>query len=206
MIDEVKLSKEFAEAIVKAQGEIEGAKKDKKNDHFRSKYADLASCWDACRDALQANQLAIVQFPCVADDGHIGLETVLVFGPTGETVSQKFYMPLKDKTNPQAAGSALTYARRYALCSVIGICPEDDDGNSAAATTKATSAKVPVQAPKATASVNEDSVWKEFEQQKTLEGMKGVYSALNSSSMPEPQKSSLLKKMADVIKSKKGSN
>ena len=52
---------ELATALAKAQGEITGAKKDSENSFFSSKYADLAACWDACREPLSANGLSIVQ-------------------------------------------------------------------------------------------------------------------------------------------------
>ncbi len=126
------MSPAFAQAFIDAQGAIEGAVKGKSNPAFKSKYADLGACWDACSAALQANKIGVIQLPCTpASPGHIGLLTMLVYGPTGETLGSAADFPLKDPTNAQAAGSALTYARRYSLCSVIGICPEDDDGNAA---------------------------------------------------------------------------
>lgn len=130
------MSPEFAKAFIKAQSQVEGAKKGRSNPAFKSKYADLAACWDACEDALQKNGFGIIQWPVKARQaGHVGLATILLH-ESGETSGQTFEMPVKDPTNPQAVGSALTYARRYALCAVMGICPEDDDGNAAAKTTK----------------------------------------------------------------------
>lgn len=52
---------DLAGALAKAQGEITGALKDSANPFFKSKYADLASCWDTCRGPLSANGLAVVQ-------------------------------------------------------------------------------------------------------------------------------------------------
>lgn len=127
------ISPDFAKALVKMQSEVEGAKKGKSNPQFKSKYADLAACWDACSDALRNSDVSILQFPTLAPTGFVGLITKVIFGPSGEILEEVFHMPVKDPNNPQAVGSALTYARRYALCSVVGICPEDDDGNKAAA-------------------------------------------------------------------------
>ena len=126
------MTPEFATAIFNAMGMVEGAKKGRSNPAFKSKYADLGACWDACEEALAANGLAILQWPCAGKDGCVGLATQLLFKTTGECLTQSFDMPVKDPTNPQAVGSALTYARRYALCAVMGICPEDDDGNAGA--------------------------------------------------------------------------
>jgi len=52
---------DLAAALSKAQGEITGALKDSANPFFKSKYADLASCWDACRTQLSKNGLAVIQ-------------------------------------------------------------------------------------------------------------------------------------------------
>jgi hypothetical protein len=120
----------LAQALTKAQAAHLAAVKDTANPFHKSKYADLASVWDAIRGPLTDNGLSVAQFPCEAPQGHVGLLTILMH-TSGQMISERFYMPVKDPTNPQAVGSALTYARRYALSSVVGVCPEDDDGNAA---------------------------------------------------------------------------
>lgn len=115
-------------ALAKAQGTIEGAVKDAKNPHFRSSYADLQSVWEAVRGPLSSNGLAILQFPEVLE-GQVVLETVLTH-ESGEFVSSCLAIPLA-KEDAQAIGSAITYARRYALQSVTGVAPMDDDGEGA---------------------------------------------------------------------------
>lgn len=122
--------KELAAALAKAQGEMEGAKKDTANPFHKSKYADLASVWEAIRGPLSANGLSVVQLVTEAPAGFVGLTTILMHS-SGQQVSSTFHMPVKDATNPQAVGSALTYARRYALSALVGVAPEDDDGNLA---------------------------------------------------------------------------
>lgn len=121
---------ELAEALAKAQGQIEGAKKDKANPFFKSVYADLASVWDACRKPLSDNGLSVTQCPEEADNG-IAIETMLLHS-SGQWIKSRYTMPVS-KLDAQAVGSAITYARRYALSAVVGIAPEDDDGNAAAA-------------------------------------------------------------------------
>lgn len=185
----------LAPALVKAQGMIEGATKGKKNDHFRSKYADLGAVWDACRDALQANELAVVQLPCEAPGGHIGLITTILHS-SGQTLSAKFFMPLKDPSNPQAAGSALTYARRYALSAAIGICPVDDDGNQASASPKAPAKEAP--ATDWTEAIA--GFVSEFGKSKTLEQKKAIFMTARSSAIPEPKKTALLSEFSAAIK------
>ena len=119
----------LAAALVKAQGTLKGAVKDSKNPFFKSDYADLTSVWDACRDALTSNGLAVVQ----TTDGipeAIEVVTTLMHSETGQWISGR--LPMRPvKCDPQSIGSAITYARRYGLAAIIGVCPIDDDGNAA---------------------------------------------------------------------------
>lgn len=119
----------LAAALAKAQRQIQSAKKDSVNPHFRSRYADLASCWDACREQLTSNGIAVVQ-PIHNDGPYAFLKTILVH-ESGEWIASGSY-PLKPmKDDPQGLGSAITYARRYSLCAMVGVAPDDDDGEAA---------------------------------------------------------------------------
>lgn len=115
-------------ALAKAQGEIQGASKDKTNPHFKSAYADLASIWEACRDALSKNGLAVLQ-PVSASGASVTVATMLSHS-SGEWVCGELTMTATQNT-PQGIGSCITYARRYALASMVGVAPEDDDANEA---------------------------------------------------------------------------
>ena len=120
--------KELATALSKAQGAMEGAKKDSANPFFRSKYADLASAWESCRKPLSDNGLSVIQTTDILPEG-LRLITTLLH-TSGEWVSG--ILPVKPvKDDPQGMGSAMTYARRYGLMAIVGIAPEDDDGNAA---------------------------------------------------------------------------
>lgn len=119
---------ELATALAKAQGEITGALKDSANPFFKSKYADLASCWDACRAPLSKNGLAVIQAMDTTAE-HCHLISRLIHS-SGQWISSVTPIQPKDDT-PQAMGSALTYARRYALTAMVGIAQVDDDGNAA---------------------------------------------------------------------------
>ena len=138
----------LAKALSAAQGEVEGAVKGKANPAFRSKYADLAAVWDACREALTKHGLAIVQSPGPCADGRMEMTTLLAHS-SGEWMRGTLTIPLA-KVDAQAYGSATTYARRYALAAFVGIAPEDDDGNAAAAAAPRREAPAPVGQPKAT--------------------------------------------------------
>lgn len=121
---------ELAMALAKAQGEMRGAKKDTTNPFFKSKYADLASVWEACREALSKNNLAVVQ-PTKATDHGTVVVTMLLHS-SGQWISGEMDV-LPKSPDAQALGSAITYARRYALSSMVGIAPEEDDGEGAMA-------------------------------------------------------------------------
>lgn len=124
----------IASALAKAQLEIEGAKRDSENPYFKSQYADLAAVWDACHKHLNAKDIAIVQ-TLKGGDGSVTVETKLIHS-SGEWIDST--ITLRPKTNdPQGIGSAITYARRYALAAITGVCPVDDDANFTSGKTSA---------------------------------------------------------------------
>ncbi len=120
--------KHIAAALNKAQAEMSGAKKGANNPFFKSKYADMNSVVDAVRIPFCNNGLSYSQFP-IMQDNKVGVETILMH-ESGEWMSDILVLPMV-KQDPQAAGSAITYAKRYALQSIAGIPSEDDDGNAA---------------------------------------------------------------------------
>ena len=122
---------ELAKALAKAQGQIKPAIKDSENPHFRSKYADLSSVWDACRKPLTDNGLSVVQMPTDAPTPDSVALTTLLLHTSGEYISSTVSAPLTKK-DAQAIGSALTYLRRYALSAIIGVVADDDDDGNAA--------------------------------------------------------------------------
>ena len=121
-------------ALAKAQGAIGHAAKGAENKAFlrdgkASKYADLASVWDACRAALSANGIAVTQWPVHREGARVHLITRLSHG--GEWMQSEFSIPTA-KPDAHGHGAAITYLRRFALASALGIvADEDDDGNAA---------------------------------------------------------------------------
>lgn len=122
----------IAPALVAALAKIEGAYKDSKNPHFKNGYASLESVINASKPILTEHGITLMQFPGAADGGRIGLETVLMH-ESGEWITgdAAFQIPL-EKPSAQAAGSALTYMRRYAQMAALNIPAVDDDGEAAA--------------------------------------------------------------------------
>ena len=123
---------ELASALAKAQGEIKGAAKDAANPFFKSKYADLDSVWEACREALSKNGLSVSQMVEPTDNGDV-LLTMLLHS-SGQWLSSTMSLKIKGdgKSNElHALGSALTYLRRYSLSAIVGVAPSDDDDGNA---------------------------------------------------------------------------
>lgn len=130
-------------ALSKVQANLKPAKENSKNPFFKSSYADLGSVWDSVRKLLADNELAIIQMP--TDVG--GLTTILSHS-SGEYISSTMYIPSKEDAH--GVGSAISYARRYALASIIGVVTGDDDGNMAVKGTPNTSSKKSTSKPKLT--------------------------------------------------------
>lgn len=120
-------------ALAKAQGAFGATVKDRENPHFKSSYATLASGWNAARAALSANGLAVVQSLQTEENG-IEVETMLAH-MSGQWLTSKLFVPTA-KFDAQGLGSASTYGRRYAVFAILGLAPEDDDGNDAAESMK----------------------------------------------------------------------
>ena len=145
---------ELVAALAKAQGQIEGAKKSSSNPFFKSKYADLAECWNTCREALTANEISVIQMPEeINENGRLNITTMLAHS-SGQYISSTLTMTVT-KLDPQAIGSAITYGRRYALAAMVGLAQEDDDGEKAMARQEKKDKK-PVESPINITSVSEN--------------------------------------------------
>ena len=101
----------LAAALSKAQADITGALKDSSNPFFKSKYADLASCWDACRKQLAANGLCVIQTTGMTDAGLVLITTLA--HSSGEWILGHLPIAVKDN-GPQAQG--VGHHLRSTLC------------------------------------------------------------------------------------------
>jgi len=119
---------ELATALAAAQGQMGAAVKDAENPFFKSKYADLGAVIKALKEPFSSNGLSYTQFP-IRDGDSAGVVTRLMHS-SGQWMESEYTLPLA-KFDAQSAGSAFTYARRYALQSIAGIPAADDDGNAA---------------------------------------------------------------------------
>jgi hypothetical protein len=122
----------LAAALVKAQAELPAVTKDATNPHFRNKYASLDAIVAAVQPVLAKHDLAVVQSATTPSDGGAALtvETLLLH-KSGEWMANSVVVPMV-KIDPQGAGGALTYGRRYGLSALLSLATEeDDDGNVA---------------------------------------------------------------------------
>ena len=123
--------KELASALTKAQGEMPAVKFNATNPFLKNKYADLGAIIAASKPILAKHGLAVSQLS-TSDDNRIGVETVLMH-QSGEFIASSLSMEIADekgKSSAQVAGSIITYLRRYALASILGMyADEDGDGN-----------------------------------------------------------------------------
>ena len=135
----------LAAALSKAQDTMEApgkgreAKIESQKGRYSYKYADLADIIDCYRKPLSSNGLALTQ-PIVLRGSQMVLLTVLVH-ESGEWIASEY--PLRMYERPQEQGSAITYARRYAVSSLLGIAAEDDDDGK-----RAQDAEPPRQGPR----------------------------------------------------------
>nr|DAY19840.1 MAG TPA: ERF superfamily protein [Caudoviricetes sp.] len=132
---------EFSKAFAKTQQEMKQPLKDANNPFFKSKYVPLENVVEAITESASKNGLSFTQFPSSDEAGNVTVGT-LVMHSSGEWIE---YDPIKMKpvkNDPQSIGSAITYAKRYALSAIFGITSDqDDDGNEATQTKKQQSKK-----------------------------------------------------------------
>jgi len=121
---------ELGAALSKFQGDSKNALKSSSGHGYN--YADLAAILDQSRELLSANGLSVVQMPCAAEAGSVGVETMIMHS-SGQWVEQSYSMPIPENKRNSAAqntGSAITYARRYALAAALGIAQTDEDATN----------------------------------------------------------------------------
>jgi hypothetical protein len=110
--------------ISEFQSKVGAIKKDSKNPHYKSTYADINTVLDAIRTPLKEVGLTVVQLP-----QETGLLTYIVDVETNEKI-ESFVPFILGKQDMQGLGSAVTYSRRFAIVAMLGLEQEDDDGNA----------------------------------------------------------------------------
>jgi len=119
----------LAGALAKAQSEMGGVSKGKVNPFYKSNYADINSCIEACMPALNKHGLSISQGNRFCNTSGYYITTMLLH-ESGQWLRSEIRIPLTNKKDAQEIGSACTYGRRYGLTSMVGLAQVDDDGNA----------------------------------------------------------------------------
>lgn len=121
-------------ALIKAQSKLEVAEKSKKAGSGAAgsrsyKYADWPAIVGASRKALQESDLCVAQRLITTETGSLILSTLLLH-KSGEFLDSRIALVLPPNANPQAIGSCITYFKRYAYASLIGVVADDEDDDA----------------------------------------------------------------------------
>jgi hypothetical protein len=112
--------------------------KDSQNPFFKSSYASLPHILQEIAEPLEKSGLVITQWP-----DQDGLTTMLLHSESGEFFMATYNMPVAKANDPQALGSSITYARRYAVSSVLSLQIDDDDAEAAMKAVRKTASEKP---------------------------------------------------------------
>ena len=126
-------------ALIAAKAQFNPIHKNKVNPHFKSRYATLDEILEAIAPALLVNNLLLIQ-PTIVKCNSTVLKTILIHAESGEQLESELTIPVI--ADPQKLGAAMTYYRRFSICSLLAIAPDDDDDGTTAkatATVKTTS-------------------------------------------------------------------
>lgn len=133
----------LVQKMLDIQLKLEPMVKDSKNPHFKSNYFDINSLLEVVRPILNEVGILIYQ-PVLEVEGRSVLRTSFVDTESGESLISD--IRLIESDNPQKIGGCITYYRRYALQSMLGLEAQDDDGNFASGNNPIKSVgKAPVQ-------------------------------------------------------------
>jgi hypothetical protein len=116
----------LTQGLAKFHAMVGKISKDAKNPFFKSNYASLPHIITEVSEPLEKAGLILSQFP----NGD-GLTTMLIHAETGEYISATYTLQVVRQNDPQAQGSAISYARRYAITSILNLAISDDDGEAA---------------------------------------------------------------------------
>ena len=126
-----KTTEKIAEALLEAQKSIKKLVANKENKFYNSSYVDLHACIEACQEALNDNNIVIVQGFDHDGENDVFYVTTTLIHTSGQSLSNKVGFPIVKK-DPQSIGQLCTYGRRYGLTALCCLSEKDDDANSTA--------------------------------------------------------------------------
>ena len=112
-------------ALVSVQSKLRNPENTALNPFLKNKYAPLNSILNLVRPILLEKGLMVMQ-NTGGCDGELYVQTLIIHEGGGVVGGDKLYAQV-DSAKPQSMGSAITYLRRYQLCSMLGIAGEDDE-------------------------------------------------------------------------------
>lgn len=137
---------DLAKSLVTANKTVGNPKKNAINPHLKNKYATLDAVIFAYKESYLSNGITVLENP-KTEDGRVGVEITLLH-ETGQYITHDPFMLPPGKNDAQGHGSAVTYARRYALSAVMNIsADDDDDGNGAQQKPQGQQSKPPYKKP-----------------------------------------------------------
>jgi ERF superfamily len=182
-------------SLIKFQTQVKAITKDAKNPFFKSKYADLASIQNTIKQPLIDCELGYIQCPEIE-----GLRTIL-FSSNGEKIETVYPYNIQSMTDAQKIGSAVSYAKRYALTAILGlIIDDDDDGNAAVSHV--------VQTQTAATAAGVEEVKTHWLSQEKLDAIlasndkKRIQDCLDCRELPSGEKFAMKKQYRDLLKAK----
>jgi len=163
---------DLAKALSKAQSELQDAKKDSVNPHFKNRYASLGSVRAAVTPVLAKNGLATLQSFEPHGENGVCIVTWLLH-ESGQWLRSRLYLPVSKK-DAQGFGSAISYGRRYSLAAITGIAADDDDDGEASVAKPANDNKSGAKAVQEQSTTAEASFAKRLDEAKTTDDLAKV--------------------------------
>jgi hypothetical protein len=190
------------EDLLSLQKELPAIQKTGINPHFGNKYVPLEELMSQVLPILNKYNFVLLQKPTTLD-GEPALKYQIIH-TSGEIIED--VMPLLSKNpDPQGQGSAITYARRYSLMSLLGIvADQDDDGNQG--TPRATgqpTVTAPSASPRKPVSENQKTLLNDLIVKKVAQGERAAF-ALNVIGKAQPENSLEASKLINALMQLKG--
>ena len=186
--------KNITKALIEAKRRFPPIYKNSVNPHFRNKYASLDMILEAITEPLCNAGIVLIQ-PTTIRDGLTILTTQLIHAESGESIDSELIIPAQ--SDPQKLGSAMTYYRRFSVCSILAIAAEiDDDGNTA--TSNSATKKVDPAIEAARQATRECFAILEWEKERVLEWSKKINPAPFDSWSLQNWKEANVKALAEI--------
>ena len=176
----------IAAALLAAQTSFKDPVKDATNPHFKSRFVSLKGILDEVRPKLHAQGIVLVQ--AIDFEASMTFVRTMLLHTSGQSIESRYPVVCAKANDPQAMGSAITYARRYGVASICGIAPADeadDDGESAVETREPVKSKMATK-PVTSYDMIEQAI-SDIQQATTQQQLNGIAQRLRQSKFSETE-------------------